>query len=43
MRRETNIIIKKFKKTFNFHEWLKQNFSLQYEYSIKQTSDKNKE
>ena len=27
----------------NSHEWPKQNFSLQYQYNIKQTSDENKE
>ena len=28
---------------FNSHEWPRQNFSLQYQHSIKQTSDENKE
>ena len=28
---------------FNSHEWPRQNFSLQYQYNIKQTSDENKE
>ena len=28
---------------FNSHEWPRQNFSLQYQYHIKQTSDENKE
>ena len=27
---------------FNSHEWLRQNFSLQYQYNINQTSDENK-
>ena len=27
--------------TFNSHEWPRQNFSLQYQYNIKQTSDEN--
>ena len=27
----------------NSHEWPRQNFSLQYQYNIKQTSDENKE
>ena len=30
-------------KPFNSHEWPWQNFSLQYRYKIKQTSDENKE
>ena len=30
-------------KPFNSHEWPSQNFSLQYQYNIKQTSDKKKE
>ena len=29
--------------TFNSHEWLRQNFSLKYQYNINQISDKNKE
>ena len=29
--------------TLNSHEWPKQNFSLQYQYIIKQTNDENKE
>ena len=29
--------------TFYFHEFTSQNFSLQYQYSIKHTSDENKE
>ena len=29
--------------TFNSHKWPGQNFSLQYQYNIKQTSDENKE
>ena len=29
--------------TLNSHEWPKQNFSLQYQYNIKQTNDENKE
>ena len=28
---------------FNSHEWPRQNFSLQYQYNIKQTSVENKE
>ena len=28
---------------FNSHEWPRQNFSLQYQYNIKQGSDENKE
>ena len=28
---------------FNSHEWPRQNFSLQYQYIIKQTSDENNE
>ena len=28
---------------FNSHKWPRQNFSLQYQYNIKQTSDENKE
>ena len=28
---------------FSSHEWSKQNFSLQFQYNIKQTSDENKE
>ena len=28
---------------FNSHEWPRQNFSLQYQYNFKQTSDENKE
>ena len=28
---------------FNSHEWPRQNFSLQYQYNIKQASDENKE
>ena len=28
---------------FNSHEWPRQNFSLQYQYNIDQTSDENKE
>ena len=28
---------------FNSHEWPRQNFSLQYQYNINQTSDKSKE
>ena len=28
---------------YTFHEWPRQNFSLQYQYNIKQTSDENKE
>ena len=28
---------------FHFHEWPRQNFSLQYQYNIKQKSDKNVE
>ena len=28
---------------FYSHEWPRQNFSLQYQYNIKQTSDENKE
>ena len=28
-------------KPFNSHKWPRQNFSLQYQYNIKQTSDKN--
>ena len=27
----------------NSHEWPRQNFSLQYQYNIKQTSDENKD
>ena len=27
----------------NSHEWLRQNFSLQYQYNINQISDENKE
>ena len=27
----------------NFHKWLRQNFSLQYQYNINQISDENKE
>ena len=34
---------KKALKHFNSHEWPRQNFSLQYQYNIKQTSDENKE
>ena len=30
-------------KPFNSHEWPRKNFSLQYQYNIKQTSDENKE
>ena len=30
-------------KPFNFHEWPRQNFSLQNQYNIYQTSDENKE
>ena len=30
-------------KPFNSHGWPTQNFSLQYQYNIKQTSDENKE
>ena len=30
-------------KPFNSHKWLRQNFSLQNQYDIKQTSDENKE
>ena len=29
--------------TLNSHEWPRQNFSLQYQYNIKQTSDEKKE
>ena len=29
--------------TFNSYEWLRQNFSLKYLYTINQISDKNKE
>ena len=28
---------------FNSHKWPRKNFSLQYQYNIKQTSDENKE
>ena len=28
---------------FNFHEWPRQNFSLQYQYNVNQVSDENKE
>ena len=28
---------------FNLHEWPKKNFSLQYQFKVKQTSDENKE
>ena len=28
---------------FNSHKWPRQNFSLQYQYNIDQTSDENKE
>ena len=28
---------------FNSHKWPRQNFPLQYQYNIKQTSDENKE
>ena len=30
-------------KPFHSHEWPRQNFSLQYQYNIKQKSDKNVE
>ena len=30
-------------KPFNSHEWPRENFSLQYQYNIKQTSDESKE
>ena len=30
-------------KSFNSHEWPRQNFSQQYQYNIKKTSDENKE
>ena len=30
-------------QTFTSHEWLRQNFSLQYQYNIKQIGDENKE
>ena len=29
--------------TLNSHEWLRHNFSLQYQYNIQQTSDEKKE
>ena len=29
--------------SFNSHEWPRQNFSLQYQYNVNQTSDENKE
>ena len=32
-----------FSYPLNSHEWPWQNFSLQYQYNIKQTSDENKE
>ena len=28
---------------FNSHDWPRKNFSLQYQYNIKQTSDENRE
>ena len=30
-------------ESYGFHEWPRQNFSSQYQYNIKQTSDENKE
>ena len=38
-----NAFIYKFKIMLNFHKWPRQNFSIQYQYNIKQTSDENKE
>ena len=32
-----------FIQPFNSHEWPRQNFSLQYQYSVNQTSNENKE
>ena len=35
--------IKEKSQPFNSYEWPRQNFSLQYQYSTKQTNDENKE